>query len=229
MTLHFVSKIICLPTEAKLKVYHKDMSKQRVSNAQVVQCCISASILKIALILAMRIDIDYVFIYSNYAWKESVRTFLLDSQGAPRNWMAYLPKRLLELVFWSISFWDFTRGRPTNGFRVQGKQWQPEKTRLCWWVCKSFRKQKRSKNQSIKQRRQVAEGRDITSSPLWIIRDCAGSHQRVGRRSKGYLEPLFFIPSNPALNLRFVVVNEYYEFFAWKMCGFSIPINGKFR
>jgi hypothetical protein len=59
--------------------------------------------------------------------KVCFKLFLLDSQGAPRNWMAYLPKRLLELVFWLISIRDVTRGKPTNGYRVQRKQWQPDK------------------------------------------------------------------------------------------------------
>jgi hypothetical protein len=78
--------------------------------------------------------IDHAFSYDSeegvLAWdysKYDVRMFLLDSQGAPRNWMAYLPKRLLELVFWLISIRDVTRGKPTNGYRVQRKQWQPDK------------------------------------------------------------------------------------------------------
>jgi hypothetical protein len=55
----------------------------------------------------------------------SNRAYCSESQGAPRNWTAFLPKRLLELVFWSISFRDVTRGRPTNGYMIQRKQLQP--------------------------------------------------------------------------------------------------------
>lgn len=44
-----------------------------------------------------------------------VFNYLLDSQGAPRNWKAYLPELKQDLVYWMISHGGQAKGNPLRG------------------------------------------------------------------------------------------------------------------